>query len=710
MLNRSLTIADAFCGAGGSSEGLRQTFAARNVPCQLVAINHWPAAITTHTANHPDALHHCVDLTKSSIGSLVPNGRVDAIWLSPSCTSHSYAQGGRSIDDQMRAGAWVTTACAEMYQPKLIIVENVPPFVKWGPLDGRGRPIKGRAGETFRAWVASIESLGFRCSYEFLNAADYGEAQTRTRFFLAAIRETSRRSFSWPSPSHSKKGEATLFGALEKWRGAREILDPKLAGKSILARGKPLSAMTLRRIAHGSREYWGSLAGPALATIDEAARVGLEVELKRTPELRAALKKAKASSAGEKRAKKIRESIGRSEKSVERFRALIADLAMWGVSEAGSAELSTLVGGNRMNNNLRTIGEPLPTVTTANGGGLYAVEPTLEPIVLGQHGGGAARYIDEPLSTIAGSGAVSIIEGMVVPLRKHASAQGIDQPIPTVTAAGTHHGFAEPIILEANHAGERRCRSPHEPLPTITSKRNMAVAEPFVTSYYGESGGDGGEGHRARGLDEPLPTVVTSNRFAVIEPLVLPQSSGRTLRPIDEPLTTIVTTGGQILLEPFIVPQASVSSAKTVDEPLATITTTSRGVTYVEPFLVAHFGERATQKPRTQSIDDPAWTVTNRGAGDLVEPAVLREFGSVRADRLVVVNGELRVFDIRFRMIQPHELQLAQGFPATYKFPGTKEQQTKMIGNAVSVRVAAALWDSALDILVPRSVKRADVA
>ncbi len=62
----------------------------------------------------------------------------------------------------MRAGAWVTTACAELYQPKLIIVENVPPFVSWGPLDGRGRPIKSRRGDTFRAWLASIESIGFR--------------------------------------------------------------------------------------------------------------------------------------------------------------------------------------------------------------------------------------------------------------------------------------------------------------------------------------------------------------------------------------------------------------------------------------------------------------------------------------------------------------------------------------------------------------------
>lgn len=99
---RPLVIADAFCGAGGSSEGMRRAFTARGVPAQLIAINHWPTAITTHTANHPDAVHHCVDLTKTRLGELVPNGRVDAIWLSPSCTTFSYAQGGKSIDENAR--------------------------------------------------------------------------------------------------------------------------------------------------------------------------------------------------------------------------------------------------------------------------------------------------------------------------------------------------------------------------------------------------------------------------------------------------------------------------------------------------------------------------------------------------------------------------------------------------------------------------------
>ncbi len=47
--------------------------------------------------------------------------------------------------------------------------------------------------------------------------------------------------------------------------------------------------------------------------------------------------------------------------------------------------------------------------------------------------------------------------------------------------------------------------------------------------------------------------------------------------------------------------------------------------------------------------------------------------------------------DIRFRMLQPHELAAAMGFPAHYHFTGNREAQVKQIGNAVPVRTAAAL-------------------
>ena len=65
--------------------------------------------------------------------------------------------------------------------------------------------------------------------------------------------------------------------------------------------------------------------------------------------------------------------------------------------------------------------------------------------------------------------------------------------------------------------------------------------------------------------------------------------------------------------------------------------------------------------------------------------------------RLVVeVDGNRYLLDIRFRMLQPHELALAQGFPASYRFTGNKTEQVKQIGNAVPRRLARALVAAAI--------------
>jgi DNA (cytosine-5)-methyltransferase 1 len=57
----------------------------------------------------------------------------------------------------------------------------------------------------------------------------------------------------------------------------------------------------------------------------------------------------------------------------------------------------------------------------------------------------------------------------------------------------------------------------------------------------------------------------------------------------------------------------------------------------------------------------------------------------------VVVDGNRYVLDIRFRMLQAHELAAAQGFPRDYQFSGTKTQAIKQIGNAVPRHLARAL-------------------
>jgi len=52
--------------------------------------------------------------------------------------------------------------------------------------------------------------------------------------------------------------------------------------------------------------------------------------------------------------------------------------------------------------------------------------------------------------------------------------------------------------------------------------------------------------------------------------------------------------------------------------------------------------------------------------------------------------------DVRFRILQPHELSAAMGFPEDYQFVGTKTDTVRMIGNAWSIRTAEALCHTLL--------------
>lgn len=81
------TATDLFCGAGGSSTGL----VAAGFELKLAA-NHSAVAITTHSANHPDAEHLCADINNVDMRRLP---RTDVLWASPICTEISPAGGNR---------------------------------------------------------------------------------------------------------------------------------------------------------------------------------------------------------------------------------------------------------------------------------------------------------------------------------------------------------------------------------------------------------------------------------------------------------------------------------------------------------------------------------------------------------------------------------------------------------------------------------------
>lgn len=283
---------------------------------------------------------------------------------------------------------------------------------------------------------------------------------------------------------------------------------------------------------------------------------------------------------------------------------------------------------------------PVTTITSKQRHGL--VKPFLVPNFGEREGQNPRTHdIDLPAPAVTSHGAGALIEPMLVTLRGsqdsniNASAKPVSEPAPTVAANGTHIGLASAYLV--NMKGKSNAADVHRPAPTITSHApHLGIAKPFlVPTCHG-----GGES-RALSIEATFPTVC-GNRgdIAVCEPSLLPQQSGGAVRPVSDPAPTVATAGAIGLIEPCLVKYNGTGGAKPVSEPCDTITTRDR-------------------------------------------------FGLVRP--IVTVNGERYELDIRFRMLQPHELAAAQGFPKGYKFTGNKTEQVKQIGNAVPCGLARAV-------------------
>jgi DNA (cytosine-5)-methyltransferase 1 len=243
--------ADLFCGAGGTSTGLIQAAQALGLDVNLLAINHWNLAIATHSANHPGVEHRCEDLDNVNPRKVVPGGYLDLLVASPECMSHSRARGGTPKNDQSRATAFHVLRWAEALYVKDILIENVPEFTRWGPLDKDGEPIKRLEGQVFLSFIHTLESLGYNVDWRLINCADFGDPTTRERLFIQARRE---KPVSWPEPSH---GAVDMFEQRRPYHTAREIIDWTIKAESIFSRKRPLKPNTMRRIAKGLQKFSG---------------------------------------------------------------------------------------------------------------------------------------------------------------------------------------------------------------------------------------------------------------------------------------------------------------------------------------------------------------------------------------------------------------------------------------------------------------------
>jgi DNA (cytosine-5)-methyltransferase 1 len=226
-------------------------------------------------------------------------------------------------------------------------------------------------------------------------------------------------------------------------------------------------------------------------------------------------------------------------------------------------------------------------------------------------------------------------------------ACSVDEPLPTVTANYEHYGLCNPFLVVLRNNCD--AKSVDGPVPTIAAHGNhIGLCEPFLVEYHGSHKGKSDGDNRVTSVDAPLRTLDTSNRFGIAQP--------------------------------FLVNLKGQSVGRSIDAPTPTITSHAPHLYLAEPFLLKYNGEGGG--PR--SVDAPLDTITAKDRFGLVCPEMVDE------------DDDIAVLDIRFRMLQPHELAAAMSFPEGYQFAGNRDEKVRQIGNAVPVNLAAALCREAL--------------
>ena len=222
-------------------------------------------------------------------------------------------------------------------------------------------------------------------------------------------------------------------------------------------------------------------------------------------------------------------------------------------------------------------------------------------------------------------------------------------------------------------------------------------------------------------LESNDPFILEKNKYAFID-RQFGTGGGNS---VAEPLGTIMTQGAGksalvvATMAPFITEHANASNQRNMrlDEPLRTICAGVKGGHFalVTAFLVKHYGGNYTGA----GIDmrAPLDTITTTDHHALVSAFLVKYYGNDKDgcdinqplhtittnDRfglvLVKINGETyQIIDIAMRMLAPHELYKAQGFPDGYIHdrtadgkPLTKTAQVRMVGNSVPPGLIAAI-------------------
>ncbi|WP_313449539.1 DNA cytosine methyltransferase [Atlantibacter hermannii] len=639
-------IVDNFAGGGGASTGI-ELATGRNVD---IAINHDENAVAMHTTNHPDTLHYCESVFDVNPMAATAGRPVGLAWFSPDCRHFSKAKGSKPVEKEIRGLAWIVIRWALAVRPRVMMLENVEEFKTWGPLlAAEMRPDPTRAGETFEAFCGML-SCGVPAGHpalaeccEFLGiAADDEQAQQLVDGLGYDVDHRELRACDYGAPTIRKR-----FFMVMRCDGV-PVTWPEPT------HGDPKSPA----VQNGKLKAWRTAA----ECIDWSIP---------------------AQSIFDRKKPLAENTLKRIARGIQRF---VIDSASPFIVKCNHTSPKTSYDCFRG----QALAEPLQTITKTHG---YAVAvPHLTKFRTGATG----QDVTEPVPTVTagtskrpgGNGhALGVVEAALSPFfigaggpKYSAKPRSPEQPFNTV--CNTNHSCViAPVI--ARQFGASVGHRADEPSATVTAGgggKSQLITPTLIQMGYGERPG---QEPRVLQLDNPLGTVTAGgNKFATVSAFLAKHYGGNYSGPgvsLDEPAHSVTTVDHHAVVASHLVKlRGTCRDGQRTDEPMPTITAGGLHVGEVETMLAV------------ESYDE-------HRADQVL--AFLRQYCGEDCDGLVTVEGVIyRIVDIGMRMLQPHELYRAQGFPEWYiidrDYRGVKYAKDKQVarcGNAVPPPFAEAL-------------------
>ena len=636
-------IVDNFAGGGGASTGIEMAIG-RSVD---IAINHDPNAVAMHTTNHPDTLHYCESVYEVKPKIATAGRPVGLAWFSPDCRHFSKAKGAKPVEKAIRGLAWVVLRWGLDVKPRVMKLENVEEFKTWGPLlAGEMRPDPTRAGETFEAFIGML-TTGISADHpaleeccEFLNISLDSEDAARLVKGLGYIVEYRElRACDFGAPTIRK----------------RFFMVMRCDGKPIVwpepTHGDPKSpAVKMGRLAP-----WRTAAECIDWSIGAPSIFGRKKPL-------------------------AENTLKRIARGIQRF---VLDNPAPFIVKCNH----TMKKGKYDCFRGQALEEPLQTITKTHG---YAIAvPHLTKFRTGATG----QPVTEPVPTVTagtsrrpgGNGhALGLVEAALAPFiaRQFGASvgHGAGEPSATITTGGGGKSqLVMPTLIQMGY-GERPGQEPrvpglHKPLGTVVAGGGKfgLVAANLVKHYGGNYQGAGVS------MNEPMHSVTTVDHHAVVAAHLMVNNTGHPGGEVGQPTHTITTGNHHAAVTSHLVKlRGTCRDGQRTDEPIPTVTAGGTHVGEVKTlFAVDGYDEQRAH----QALE------------------FLREYCGPDSTGLVTIEGVVyRIVDIGMRMLQPHELYRAQGFPEWYiidrDYRGVKYAKDKQVarcGNAVPPPFAEAL-------------------